>query len=91
MDTRKVSICLTRIHAEFYPLFTNNRHDINRGVDRITAEADFETKANDQGAGDQGMMFGYATNETRRITCRWHSIYRTLNYYIELAEFKKRK
>jgi len=38
--------------------------DINRGVDRSVKKLDFEAKANAQGAGDQGMMFGYATKET---------------------------
>jgi len=38
--------------------------DINQGVDRAVASESFEEKANAQGAGDQGMMFGYATRET---------------------------
>lgn len=38
--------------------------DINMGVDRKVVNNDFEAKANAQGAGDQGMMFGYATKET---------------------------
>lgn len=38
--------------------------DINQGVDRAVNDESFEAKAIAQGAGDQGMMFGYATNET---------------------------
>ena len=35
--------------------------DINRGVERNVKQLSFEAKANAQGAGDQRMMFGYAT------------------------------
>jgi len=38
--------------------------DINQGVDRKVKKQTFEELANAQGAGDQGMMFGYATRET---------------------------
>lgn len=38
--------------------------DISQGVDRKPVAEDFESRANAQGAGDQGLMFGYATRET---------------------------
>ena len=56
--------------------------EINQGVDR-SKEGSFDEKAEKQGAGDQGMMFGYATNETENYMplalALAHSILRELS------------
>jgi S-adenosylmethionine synthetase len=45
-------------------LLTTQSPDISQGVDAIAAEG---KKKAEQGAGDQGLMFGYASNETPEL------------------------
>ena len=62
---------LTALHAQ--------SQDINQGVNRANAE--------DQGAGDQGMMFGYATDETDNFMPLTLDLAHTLVY--TLARIRK--
>ena len=55
--------------------------DINQGVDRKNPE--------DQGAGDQGLMFGYATNETKDFMPA--AIYYSHRLVEQQAKIRKRK
>ena len=55
--------------------------DINRGVERIKKE--------DQGAGDQGLMFGYAINETKSFMPLTLDLSHKI--LIELADLRKNK
>ncbi|MDC7994367.1 methionine adenosyltransferase [Altibacter sp. HG106] len=60
-------------------LIHEQSQDINQGVDRDSKE--------EQGAGDQGMMFGYATNETDKFMPLALEISHTI--LIELAKLRR--
>ncbi len=59
--------------------------DINRGVDKKLSDKD--KTDDDQGAGDQGMMFGYAVNETENYMPVSLELAHSLVY--ELAQIRK--
>ena len=59
--------------------------DINRGVDKKLSDKD--KTDDDQGAGDQGMMFGYAVNETENYMPVSLELAHRLAY--ELAQIRK--
>jgi len=59
--------------------------DINRGVDKKLSDKDKTDE--DQGAGDQGMMFGYAVNETENYMPVSLELAHRLVY--ELAQIRK--
>jgi len=61
----------------------NQSSDINQGVER--------KKAQDQGAGDQGMMFGYATNETKSYIPLTLEIAHELVYQLSLIRKEGKK
>ena len=50
--------------------------DIAMGVDKALEAKEGQAAEEETGAGDQGMMFGYATNETE-ATCRCLHIWLT--------------